>query len=210
MIINIIAGSPTFNPNLLHNFKVDVTIGVDYGAFVLVDTNNHIDYAIGDFDSINEKQLLKIKMSCPNVYQYKSEKDETDTELAINFALQLNALEINLFGVTGKRIDHFLGVMNLFKKFTHNSCQLNIIDDYNKIYLIKPGTTNIKKSYYKYISFFAYDQFVSNLTLINFKYELLNYNLQNIDSLTISNEIKEDYGIVKFDEGILLIVESND
>ncbi|NLG82741.1 MAG: thiamine diphosphokinase, partial [Bacilli bacterium] len=67
----------------------------------------------------------------------------------------------------------------------------------------------IKKSIYRYISFFMYDYPVT-LTLKNFKYELNEYLLKNQDTLCISNELIGDSGTVSFSNGSLLIVESKD
>ena len=36
--------------------KVDYWIGADRGAFILADRDIHIEYAIGDFDSIDERK----------------------------------------------------------------------------------------------------------------------------------------------------------
>lgn len=209
MIINIVSGSP-FDYHILHKYPADFMIGVDFGSYQLIKNNLPIDIALGDFDSINSKELEIIKSSGVKIYKYKSEKDSTDTEIALNYALNLKPKVINLFGVTGKRIDHFLGVLNLYSIVLNYPVDLFIIDEFNKIYLRKPGEYVIKKTDFKYISFFAYNEKVINLTLKNFKYELRDYLLERKDTLCISNEIIKDEGIVKLDSGLLLIVESKD
>lgn len=209
MIINIVAGSD-FNYQLLKLHPADITIGVDYGAYQLLERKLSLDYAFGDFDSISEEKLEKLIISGVKINQYQSEKDNTDTELALSFALSLNPEVINLFGVTGKRLDHFLSVIYLFNKVIETNSKMYIYDDYNKIYLLKPGKYKIMKSAYHYISFFAYHNEVNNLTLRNFKYELTNHFLNNHDSLCISNEIIGLTGALEFEQGVLLIVESRD
>lgn len=209
MIINIVSASP-FNYQLLEKYPADFTIGVDYGAYRLIKNNYKIDIALGDFDSMSEKELMEIIAKGVKVNKYNAEKDKTDTEIALDYALTLNPQIINLFGVTGKRIDHFLSVLNLFKKVINLSIDMYIYDDFNKIYLRKPGNHIINKTDYKYISFFSYNELVKDLTLKNFRYELTNHLLNNNDSLCISNEITKDKGVVTFSSGILLIVESKD
>ncbi|QVK18846.1 thiamine diphosphokinase [Mycoplasmatota bacterium] len=209
MIINIVAGGP-LDIDLVKAHPADLTIGVDYGAYQLINNNMTLDVAFGDFDSINTYQLVELLNTCSKVNKYKKDKDNTDTELAFSYALELKPDVIQLFGVTGKRIDHFLSVLYLFKKVLSCNVKLIIIDEYNKIYIKKPGVHHIKKSEYHYLSFFAYQDEVVNLTLTNFKYKLDNYLLKNQDSLCISNELISDVGIVSFDKGILLIVESRD
>jgi len=208
MIINIVAGSP-FDLSLLEHHPCNLVIGVDYGAIRLLEKGVKLDYAFGDFDSINNAQLQELEMACANINKYQSEKNNTDTELAFEFALTLKPKVINLFGVTGKRLDHFLSTLFLFKRIIDADVELYIYDEHNKIYLKKPGTYVIKKSIYRYISFFMYDYPVT-LTLKNFKYELNEYLLKNQDTLCISNELIGDSGTVSFSNGSLLIVESKD
>lgn len=209
MIINIVAGSP-IDLQILKKYQADITIGVDNGAYRLAEANIKLDVAFGDFDSISPNQLTKIIESCQNVKKYNSVKNQSDTEIALDYALTLNPKVIYLFGVTGKRIDHFLSVLNLFYKVIDKDVKLNIVDEYNNIYILKPGEYNIKKSDFRYISFFAYDELVTDFTLKGFKYPLTNYLLKNNDTLCISNEIVTDFGEITFNSGILLIVESID
>ena len=64
-------------------------------------------FAIGDFDSLEHKEYLQGL----EVLRFPTHKDETDTELAISEALNRGYDEIDLYGVIGGRIDHFLGVL---------------------------------------------------------------------------------------------------
>ena len=210
MIINIVAGSPTLDMELLKDVQADLVIGVDRGAYKLIRSNMRCDIAVGDFDSISTDQFLYILNNCPKVHKYESEKAKTDSDIALEYALQYVCKEINLFGVTGKRIDHFLSVMNLFKHLVKRNIRLNIIDNNNKLYVLTPGEYNIKQSIYRYISFFSYNGEVLGLNLKHFKFELSDYTLTNDDSLCVSNEFIDSHGVVKFDKGYLLIVESND
>ncbi len=208
MIVNIIAGSP-FDWEIIKKHPADYTIGVDYGAYQAIMHKVKLDTVFGDFDSVKQDEFDRLVKSCPSIKRYRKEKDNTDTELAFTHALSLKPKIINLFGVTGKRIDHFLGVLFLFKHVIDTDTELYIYDDYNKIYIKKPGKHIIQKTDYQYISFFAYDIPLS-LTLTHFKYELNNHLLKNENTLCVSNEFIDNYGIVCFSEGILLIVESHD
>ncbi len=209
MNINIVAGGP-IDLQTLKKYYSDITIGVDNGAYRLMKADFKLDIAIGDFDSITSEQLTEIREVCKNVKKYNPVKNKSDTELALDFALSLNPNVVNIFGVTGKRIDHFLSVLYLFHKVLHKVIKLNIIDEYNKIYVLKPGTHKVKKTHFHYISFFSFDECVTGFTIEGFKYPLKNHTIKNDDSLCVSNEIVSDFGIITFSSGILLIVESID
>jgi thiamine pyrophosphokinase len=164
---------------------------------------------VGDFDSITAEEKDQISLQSDLVIAYDARKNKTDTELAIDEALKLGATEIVLLGATGRRIDHFLGTLNIYHQFVNLETKLVILDEYNQITLLKPGKTEIKKTKYQYISFFSYLNAVEDLTLTGFKYELDKHYLDNQDSLCISNEVLK-LGTIEFSKGLLLVVESND
>ena len=66
------------------------------------------DCVIGDFDStINSNRLDCLYITLP------SEKDFTDTEAAINHAIELGIRDITVYGGIGGRLDHTLGNVGL-------------------------------------------------------------------------------------------------
>ena len=210
MNVTIVSGSPNLDLSLLDQLDREYIIGVDRGAFRLAKLGIPFHMAVGDFDSIDRHQFEMLKLNCAEIVTFDAIKNETDTELAIRKAIEIGAKNIYLIGVTGHRLDHFLGTLNLFARTQEQGVQLFIYDTYNRIYMIEPGETKLKKSLYPYISFFAYQGIVSGLTLTGFKYPLTDYELKNRDSLTISNEIVADEATVKFTSGRLLVIESID
>ena len=83
--------------------KVQINIGVDQGIIHLIKQNIKPIIAIGDMDSIEDKDLLKTL----KVDEYSCIKDDTDTALALRYAFQQGYDVIDLYGVTQKRMDHF-------------------------------------------------------------------------------------------------------
>ncbi|ERJ13429.1 thiamine diphosphokinase [Haloplasma contractile] len=209
MIINVVGGSPNLDKNLLKKHLAEFSIGVDYGAYFLATNNFILDLAIGDFDSISPQQFKKVKRHANAIMEHQIEKDDTDTELALLHALTLNPTKINIFGVTGKRLDHFIGALNLFRH-VKTEVEVNIYDTYNRIYVLNPGTHVLKKMDYQYISFFAYSENVKKMSSNGLKYELNEYNLMGKDSLCVSNEFMKAQAELSFDSGKLLVIESND
>lgn len=92
----------------LFESEIDMWIGADRGALTLINSKVPIEYAIGDFDSINDEEKVRIQVNSANFEEYPSEKNETDLEIALLKALEFNPSAIYLFGVTGGRLDHEL------------------------------------------------------------------------------------------------------
>jgi thiamine pyrophosphokinase len=215
MILNILAGGPTaYLPDLKPYTSGESSwIGVDRGVYTLLSKGIKPLYAFGDFDSLSEKELADVEKVITNLHKYKPEKDETDLELALDWAIAQKPQEIRIFGATGGRLDHFLANVQLLSKFLTivNRIDINIIDQKNVIFLKGPGTYNLPKlNHKKYISFLPFTPTVENLSLAGFKYSLENRNIFAGSTLCISNELISNYGTYSFSNGILIVIRSED
>ena len=197
----IVTGPDNYDIDLIPEFdKDDFIIGADIGAFKLSDKKIVFNLALGDFDSVTTSQLEVIRKYAKEVKEYPEVKDYTDTHLAVKIAQEKGYDEILIIGGIGNRIDHTLASVNLLKLGN-----ITLINNETKMYLLNPGIYNIENTY-KYISFFAVET-ANNLTLNGFKYELLDYHLDQNDPLCVSNQ---GQGIVKFTSGKLLVIHQNE
>ncbi|MFP4429827.1 MAG: thiamine diphosphokinase [Spirochaetota bacterium] len=85
------------------------------------------DFALGDFDSIENTDLLSA-LPPDRVFRYPREKDLTDTELALAFLDENDIITRVVVGGGGGRIDHLLALTSLFHRrsapslwITHNA-----------------------------------------------------------------------------------------
>ena len=215
MIINIVAGGPeNLLPNLNDYQEKAVTwVGVDRGVFNLLKRKIRPAVAFGDFDSVSPEELVYIESQVNELKQYQPEKNETDMELALNWAIEQGPEVIRLFGATGGRLDHlFANVQLLIGPLLEGKHgNISIIDRSNYLEVKGPGCYTIhKKEAKKYISFVPITVNVRNLTLEGFKYPLRNRHISIGSTLCISNELISDYGTFSFSEGILIVIRSHD
>jgi len=215
MIINIVAGGPE---DLLPDFTEYIVndaiwVGVDRGVYHLLKRNISPSIAFGDFDSVSSDELIYIEDRVTELKKYKPEKDETDMELALNWALNQHPSTIRLFGATGGRLDHlFANVHLLLTPFQEkNEVDICIIDRNNIVFIRGAGSYKIEKmDSKKYISFVPVTLNIRNLTLEGFKFPLKNRHISIGSTLCISNELIDDYGTFSFSEGILIVIRSHD
>lgn len=215
MIINILAGGPEdLLPDLTAYLGEDsIWVGVDRGVYHLLKRNIKPLIAFGDFDSVSSEELMFIEDRVIELKKYKPEKDETDMELAFNWALDQNPSIIRLFGATGGRLDHlFANVHLLLNQYkTKNTAHVCLIDRNNIIFIKEAGSYTIEKiTTKKYISFVPLTLNIRNLTLEGFKFPLKNRHISIGSTLCISNELISDYGTFSFSEGILIVIRSHD
>jgi len=179
----------------------EILIGVDKGAVHAVEYGLTLDYVLGDFDSISDREFDMLKNHAKNIERFKVRKDKTDSDLAITKALSIDEdAKIILYGGIGSRLDHTYGNLLMLRRGN-----ITMVTDNQKARVLKPGAHTIAHGY-EYLSFFAIGD-VKNLSLKGFSFELDGYELSETDPLCISN--KGD-GTVRFDEGRLLMIASND
>lgn len=94
----------------VHDRTIDY-IAVDRGVEHLYHQGITPIIAIGDMDSLDNEQLLdQLK-----IQRYSSIKDDTDTALALQYAIDQGYHTIDLYGVTHQRMDHFMAVLCLLE-----------------------------------------------------------------------------------------------
>ncbi|KAB2337464.1 thiamine diphosphokinase [Cytobacillus depressus] len=215
MNINILGGGPVeLLPNLnKFNHDDNIWVGVDRGVFTLITKGILPAIAFGDFDSVSQTEMAVIEENTRKIRQYRPEKDETDMELALNWAIDQNPKLIRIFGATGGRLDHFFANIQLLINPTlhKKDIQIEMIDQRNIVFVKGPGTYSIKKTQeLKYVSFLPITLEVSDLTLKGFKYPLKDKHIPMGSTLCISNELISDNGNFSFSKGIIMVVRSND
>ncbi len=211
--IALVAGGPReslANLTTYHSEKV-IWVGIDRGSRYLLDLRLPLHFAFGDFDSISAKELENLRTKIPDLNTLPSEKDKTDTEIALDWAITQKPDQIYIFGATGGRLDHLLGNIHLLIKSTSTQSKIDIIDQQNQITLYTPGTYTVKRKIeWNYISFVAISSDIYGLTLDGFKYPLKNCHIRLGSTLCISNELIGDVGTFSFEDGILLMIRSRD
>ena len=207
-------------------------IATDRGLEFFLDYLILPDVVIGDFDSLSEDgknflemqsedipyggmlewKLQKGEGKVVEVVRLRPEKDDSDTQSAMNYAIQNGAKEIVILGVTGNRVDHLMANFGLLILAQKQGAEVALADRYNYMKLISSGTILKKAEQFgKYVSFFPLGGDVTGLTLEGFKYPLDKYHLTTADSgLTVSNEISEEYAKVTYESGTLLMIMSRD
>ena len=176
-------------------------IGVDHGVEELLKQGITPKFAIGDFDSLQNRQTLENL----NIQILPERKDVTDTHAAIDYLLSKGYDEIEIYGVTGGRLDHFFAVICLLEKY--QDIKLKVIDQQNCIQLLKPGIHQVKNKGYYYFSLFALNE--SILSIKQAEYTLDHYLLKREDPLCVSNEVKGEYAIIE-NSGNILLIQSRD
>jgi thiamine pyrophosphokinase len=204
--IALFGGGIINNYDSLKYYSYDFYIAVDKGLLHLDRLNIVPNLIVGDMDSVPTNLLRKYQNVKTILLDEK--KDFTDSQYAFELTFDMKPKGVSLFAFTGERLDHTLTNIFMLKNFKQKNIKCNIIDDNNEIFLCD-DEEKILKDKYKYISLLPLDDNIV-VTLSGFKYPLNEKLLNRFDSLSISNEIIEEFGIIKKTRGNLLVIKSND
>lgn len=200
-------GPAEFYENKLKKIVPDVIIAADRGAEMVAHLGLEPDMMVGDFDSVDATVFDTFKNQGVPVLRHPVHKDQTDTELAIDVAIQNDADVVTLFGATGTRIDHVFASIAAMTRLTDQGIGAQIIDPDNELHLVKgPRDISLHLSVGTTISLTALSDDAGPVTLAGFEYPLENARLSFRDAgLTVSNYAVDRTQRIVFDAGLLLI-----
>lgn len=205
---------PDFALSFCKNMSFDKIIGVDSGLEFLYDYGILPTHIVGDFDSARPglEEYYQGKRGI-EIRRFNPVKDSTDTQIAIELALELKSTSIVILGGTGSRLDHVLGniqSMMLAKTAGVDCC---MVDEHNRIRLIGENTVLKREDQYgRFVSLLPLTSVVEGVDLIGFKYPLHNHTFTSTGSagLGVSNEIVKEKAQIHIKTGILILIEALD
>ena len=192
----------------------DHVIGVDAGAAFCREHGIRPDRIVGDFDTL-DPEILQWYRACTDIEirQYNPVKDATDTQIAVELAMELGSTDITILGGTGTRLDHVLGnIQTLYFPFARGvSCRM--LDSCNRIQLIGGRHVIRRDSQYgTCFSLIPLTTDVYGVTVRRAKYPLdrHHFTVLGTGSFGVSNEVSEEQAEITVESGILILIESKD
>lgn len=188
--------------------SADLIIAADRGAMLALQYGYTPALVVGDFDSLTFPVQQLEARGC-TIIRVAVEKDETDTELAIQVALERGADTITLLGsLGGARFDHTLA--NIFLLTAFKTVPIRIVDGPMACWsLCGPGEAHIYGRSGDLLSLFPISGDAIGVSTSNLYYPLHDATLRFGRPRGVSNVLVEDHAQVTLQEGMLLIVHTN-
>ena len=192
-------------PDLIGNEQPGFVICADGGYNYAKKANLVPDFLMGDFDSLTERIQPGVE-----IVTFPSEKDDTDTGLCLQAALDLGYRDILIIGGIGGRFDHAIANIQLMAGAVDQVDRIAMKDRKNYCTVLKNGELQLSKKYGQHVSLFSLSDVSEGVTISGAKYPLTDYTLTRTFPLGVSNEYQNDTVRIAVQNGTLLIVLSED
>jgi thiamine pyrophosphokinase len=186
-----------------------MVICVDGGARHLIKLGILPHVMIGDFDSISKEDYEYFRDAGVVDIKYPSQKDMTDTELALEYAADKGVSSIVLLGCLSTRFDHSLSNIFLLKKMADKNIDCVIANEYNEIQLVKDHIV-LKKERNMKLAVLPLTESVEGITNKGLLYPLDNDTIKLGSSRGVSNEFTDEFAEISIKKGLLLVIKSLD
>ncbi|MCL2813956.1 MAG: thiamine diphosphokinase [Oscillospiraceae bacterium] len=185
-----------------------ICIAADSGAETAFELGVVPEVIIGDFDSAD---YFGPKLENIKKIRHPPRKNDTDSLLAIKYALDLGFTDIALIGGLDARLDHTLANLRYLKYIKKRGYSGYITNGYDKITYLENSSVRIYKNY-KYISVLPVSPKIRGVTLTGFKYPLEAAEVDFEEPYTVCNEIAEnfEYGEISISDGEAFVCECDE
>lgn len=212
-----VGGAPIFTEGFKkENFKsTDYIIAADSGCAQIERLNKSgftvsPDLILGDMDSFGKEKAVSLY---PNAEYlgFPPEKDYTDTQLAVETAIERGFDTIMIIGGTGNRADHYLANLSLLRKYRSETRDIRIFDGKNMVMYERPGCFVLPRDgVFKYFSLIPDGSPLYGVSISGAKYELENADIDRDMPITVSNEITDDKCVVRVNKGNCFVILCSD
>ena len=160
---------------------------------------------IGDFDSLGPDESEKAERAGAQIVRYPHDKDETDLELALDHALELEPSSIVIIAALGDRLDQTLGNIALLSNARLAALDARLDDGLEETFFCR-DKSELRGKAGDIVSLIPWGGPVIDLRTKGLKWPLKNETLDPEKTRGISNELLGNSAVVSLSSGLLLIV----
>ena len=185
----------------------DFIICADGGTRHVLDLGLDPALVIGDFDSLGREESEKAERAGAQIIRYPHDKNETDLELALYHAIELEPSSIIILAALGNRLDQTLGNIALLSDSRMDKLEVRLDDGVEEAFLCR-GQAEVSGNAGDIVSLIPWAGEVTNVRTEGLKWPLNNETLHPEKTRGISNELIGTSAFINLSSGLLLIVHT--
>ena len=184
--------------------KSDLIIGADRGYLNLIKQGTKPHIVMGDFDSYTGE------IECDDIVKFPPIKDDTDSAIAIKYAVEQGYKKIVVYGAIGGDLDHTIANIAHLAKYTEDGIDISFVDRDKVIFAHYNSKIKFSSEANGRISVFAFSEKAEGVYEKGLFYTLDNATLYSNIPLGVSNEFVGTESEISVEDGTLLIYTSKE
>lgn len=162
---------------------------------------------IGDLDSLGAAQQAELEAKGARIVSHPADKDQTDLELALLYAAQAGANEIQVLAGLGRRWDHSIANLLLAVQGQFAGLRILFLDGEQRLFVIR-NAANLEVNPGERVSLLPLGGDAQGVSTRGLKYPLNAETLSFGSSRGVSNVVMDASAEVRLTSGFLLCVIS--
>lgn len=203
-IVTVIAGGELILPP-----KPDpraFVIAADSGYDHALAHGIEVDLLIGDMDSVSSEGILDAETRGIPIIRHRTDKDETDLELALRAAIDRGARRVDIHGGEGGTIAHLLGVALGLTSLRWADAAVTWHTATGRVRVVRSGyPVSVSRAEARTLSVIAVGD-LRGVDMTGTRWELEDEDLAAGSTQGVNNEITHDTAIVSVREGVGLVI----
>jgi len=191
--------------------QIDIIIAADGGTQHCRSLGLEPSVVIGDLDSTNiEEQQALNENDNIQLIVYPRDKDQTDLELALQYASEIGVTDLFLIGLFGGRIDQTLANILLLTREEWSDIDMVVLNGAETAYMMcESRSLRLSGKVGDIVSLIPLSPIVSVVKTNGLRWQLMDTEMFFGTTLGISNEMIEDYCQIHIGAGNLLVIHTN-
>jgi thiamine pyrophosphokinase len=162
--------------------------------------------AIGDFDSADPTALESVARAGGQLIAHPAAKDQTDLELALDFASTYGPDRITVLGGHGGRLDHFLGNVQLLASPAYAAHEIVAFMGPARVVVVRRAA-KLEGRLGDLVTILAVNEVARGVRTRGLLYPLVGEELAPGTTRGVSNELAETSAEVSVESGTLLVIQ---
>ena len=191
---------------------LDLVIAADAGALLARPLGLRLDLIVGDADSLGEARLAEFAAAGIAIERAPTDKDASDTELALLKGAERGAMDLTVLGAFGGRLDHALANVWILAHPALAGRAVALLDGRTRVRLLIAGADlELDGRSGNLVTLLPFDGPALGVTTRGLRWSLDGATLPAGFSRGLSNEVVADAAHaprVELGQGRLLIVET--